>query len=104
MPGPCLCGDPACVFCGCGDPGFDRLCCYLLEVVLADLPPIIDGGALAEDLASRFSRAASPDLIEALDQAAREWERNQADERRRHQDAQRFRDQVPTLNDEVPNA
>jgi len=63
------------------DTGFDTVCEWMEEVVLADFPPGFDVAWLAEDLASRLGKT-NQDVADALLAAAKAWER--AESQKRH--------------------
>ena len=69
------------------DTGFDTVCAWMEEVVLADFPPGFDVAWLAEDIASRLGK--NQDVADALLAAAKAWERAESQKRqaRRQEEA-----------------
>lgn len=90
MSGPCMCGDTNCPSCGPAqghDPAFEVVTEWLLEKVLADMPPIIDASWLAEELANRLGHRDQPqELADVIYETAKQWARDQVQTRRAARD------------------
>lgn len=79
----CRCGDTNCPSCGPAlgsDPAFDTVCSWLMDDVLVNMPPVIDAGWLAEELANRLGyRERTQEFADAVYAEARRWEKKQRD-------------------------
>jgi len=85
MSGPCMCGDTECPVCGPlqgHDPRFDTIVSWIETVLLADLPAGHDANWWAEELANRIGRSAPQEVVDAVQFAAEDWERQQRAEAR----------------------
>jgi len=72
---PCMCGDTNCWICGPAqghDPDFELVCDSLCEVVLEDMPNIVNTEWLAEELASRLGK--NQDVADVILAAAKDWQ------------------------------
>jgi hypothetical protein len=71
-----MCGDTSCPSCGPllgSNPAFEQACEWIYEVVLADMPSVIDRAWLAEDLADRLGK--HEEIVVAIEATANAWAR-----------------------------